>query len=65
MACRCTSCGSCGGTGNVWFDLAGRYLGKGRCDNLDVLETCEDCGGSGVSETCDECADAMYQDEDL
>jgi len=62
MACECVLCGSCGGTGSIWVDFAGRYLGNRRCDDLDQMEPCEDCGGSGVIEVCYECQEA--QDED-
>lgn len=54
--CECVSCSSCGGSGNVWFSLGGRYLGNHRCDDLDELETCEECRGSGTIETFDRCA---------
>lgn len=53
--CRCVPCGDCGGTGNVWFDFRGRYLGNHRSDDLDDLEPCDSCGGSGITETCDRC----------
>lgn len=53
--CACVGCSMCDGTGTVWFDFAGRYFGNRRCDDLDVLEPCEDCGGTGVAETCDSC----------
>lgn len=58
-ACRCVSCGECGGSGTVWFSFPGvdegRYLGSRRCDDLDELATCPECRGSGLSELCDEC----------
>ena len=53
--CECVSCSACGGTGTVWFSLSGRYLGNKRCDDLDTLEHCEECGGSGIIETCTRC----------
>jgi hypothetical protein len=56
--CTCISCGSCGGTGNVWFTFDGKYLGKHRTDDLDELERCDDCEGSGISEECDYCVDS-------
>jgi hypothetical protein len=62
MACECVSCGSCRGTGSIWVDFKGRYLGNRRSDDLDELEPCEDCGGSGTSETCYECQESMYDD---
>jgi hypothetical protein len=62
MACECVSCGSCSGSGSVWHDFNGAYLGNHRCDDLDSLEPCEDCGGSGLSEVCTECQEA-YENE--
>lgn len=54
--CRCVNCGECRGSGSVWFAFGGKeYLGNSRCDDLDELETCEGCGGSGIVETCDRC----------
>jgi len=64
MACECVLCAACDGSGSIWVDFGGRYLGNRRCDDLDQLEPCGGCGGSGVSETCPECADAM-EAEDL
>jgi hypothetical protein len=56
--CTCVSCGECRGTGTVWFAFGGReYLGNRRCDDLDEMHTCEECGGSGLSEMCDFCQD--------
>lgn len=63
MACECVRCAECNGTGNVWFSFGGKhYLGRGRWDDLDEMETCESCGGRGVTETCFECAE--QQDDD-
>ena len=67
-SCECVSCSSCGGTGNVWFafpgpDRGGEYLGSHRSDDLDEMETCMECGGSGTIETCYECQD-LLDDED-
>ena len=53
--CKCVLCDSCNGTGNVWFTFDGKYLGNKRSDDLDELERCEDCEGSGITEMCDEC----------
>ena len=55
MTCRCVSCGECLGSGFAWVDFWGRHLGARRCDDLDELVRCEECGGSGLSEECDEC----------
>lgn len=54
--CRCVSCPECRGSGHVWFAFGGRkYLGSRRCDDLDEMETCEECSGSGVTEVCGKC----------
>lgn len=63
MACKCVSCSACGGSGNVWYsfpgpDKGGKYLGNQRCDDLDEMDTCSECGGRGVVETCYECQSA-------
>lgn len=55
--CTCVSCAECRGSGSVWFSFSNRYLGNSRCDDLDDLRTCEECGGSGLSEMCDVCQD--------
>ena len=64
MACRCTRCPECKGTGNVWFSFSKEYLGHGRCDDLDEIETCEACGGDGISDLCDECREAQEDEMD-
>ena len=64
MACKCVSCPECGGSGTVWRSFSGKYMGHHRCDDLDQMEGCDVCGGSGISEECDECLDAWYDDDD-
>ena len=54
-ACHCVRCGDCNGSGNIWFDFRGRYLGRGHCDDMDEIETCEQCGGRGIVESCSRC----------
>lgn len=44
--CRCVRCGECRGQGNVRAEL--------NLADFD-LETCEGCGGSGITEVCDRC----------
>lgn len=61
--CTCVPCSYCDGTGSIWLDFAGRYLGNHRSDDLDQCEPCEECGGSGTSEVCGECQYA-YECED-
>ena len=59
--CECVSCSECKGSGNVYFSFGGfshgRYLGSSRCDDLDEMETCDVCGGSGIIEHCDRCGE--------
>ncbi len=43
-SCRCVYCAACGGSGEVEY----------RYPEWD-LETCDDCGGSGITETCESC----------
>ena len=59
MACTCVSCSCCGGSGSYWVDMiSGKFIGIHRSDDLDEMEICEECGGSGIVETCDECIDS-------
>lgn len=58
MACECVSCSACGGSGNIWLDFKGRYLGQHRCDDMDEMESCEECRGRGIVEVCEACSDA-------
>ena len=62
MGCKCIPCADCGGTGNVWYAFDGEYLGNHRCDDMDELETCDMCDGSGIGDYCDECQ--WSEDED-
>lgn len=69
MSCECVRCSGCEGTGNVWFsfpgaDRGGKYLGNHRSDDLDEMETCMECGGSGIIESCFECQAADELEED-
>lgn len=57
MTCKCEPCQECNGSGHVWFAFGGQYLGRHRCDDMDELETCPECHGSGISEMCDECTE--------
>jgi len=69
MACTCKPCPECGGTGDVWISFDGEYLGRYRCDDLDELDVCPECDGSGLFEMCDECMmaedDAQDGQEDM
>ena len=70
QTCRCVRCGECNGTGTVWFTFGsalyggGQYLGSSRCDDLDEMETCGECRGSGISEECENCADHREMEQD-
>lgn len=65
MACECTKCPECKGTGNVWFSFSGEYLGHNRCDDLDEMESCYMCGGSGIDSLCRECQESDELDPDM
>jgi len=39
-------------------------MGKYKCDDLDEMDTCPDCGGDGLSFCCYECAQAMEDEEE-
>jgi hypothetical protein len=43
--CRCVRCGACDGHGNIPIIEYG----------FEELETCYNCGGSGLDEVCDRC----------
>lgn len=62
--CRCVNCHDCNGSGSIWLDFRGRYLGSSRCDDLDELEICESCGGCGIVETCSRCEMLEEMDDD-
>jgi hypothetical protein len=60
--CGCIRCSWCAGSGSYWLDMHGKYLGQSRRDDLDELEICEECGGSGIVESCDRCQ--LLQEDD-
>lgn len=67
--CKCVSCHECKGSGSAYYafprsDRGGRYLGSSRWDDLDEMDTCETCAGSGITEKCDRCGelDDAYSD---
>lgn len=67
MACECVVCAECRGSGTVWFafpgpDNGGKYLGNHRSDDLDEMDTCYTCYGSGLAEICYECQEKEYDD---
>ena len=64
MACECVRCVACGGSGTIWLDMKGRYLGNHRCDDLDEMDMCEDCGGIGITEVCYECQDDYGREDE-
>jgi hypothetical protein len=63
VACKCVKCSACGGSGSVWFDVFGKCLGNRRCDDMDTVETCDQCYGTGLDVACDECIDEGDEDE--
>lgn len=64
MACECVRCPECHGTGSVWVSFSGDYLGNRRCDDLDEMECCPQCGGSGIDLMCEECFYAQEEEEE-
>lgn len=63
--CTCQSCPECGGSGFVWWTFAHqKYLGNRRCDDLDEMESCEECRGGGANNLCDYCMEKL-DDEDF
>lgn len=60
--CKCERCGECNGSGTIWFDFQGNYLGHHRCDDLDEPDNCPECSGSGIIDQCDHC-NALEEDE--
>jgi hypothetical protein len=52
--CECVSCGDCGGTGTVYYDIGGNYVGEHMHDDMDSPESCDMCSGGTVDE-CDRC----------
>lgn len=63
--CTCIQCSACRGSGQIWFSCTGDYLGDNRCDDMDELEPCDFCNGSGVDDWCDYCyeQEEIYQQE--
>lgn len=53
--CHCVRCDDCRGSGTIWVDWRGRYLGNHCSDDLDEPEQCENCGGRGIVEVCPRC----------
>ena len=40
----------------MWWTFGHKkYLGSKRCDDLDEMDMCGECDGSGLEEICDEC----------
>ncbi len=53
--CHCVPCSSCHGNGTVVVWNVGFR---------DLVESCDDCGGTGITEICDSCRDAMDENDD-
>lgn len=69
MSCECVRCSECGGQGTVYFafpgpDRGGKYLGNSRNDDLDEMERCYACNGSGIVEACNECLESERRAEE-
>jgi len=62
MTCTCIPCSECRGSGTVWFSFSGKYLGSHRSDDLDEMDTCDECRGSCVSEICEYCLEKQEED---
>lgn len=68
--CDCVICHECRGSGDVWYSFGGpgrgKYLGSSRWDDLDEMESCDVCNGSGIVERCDRCdeLDELYAIEE-
>jgi len=54
--CTCIYCDFCDGKGHYWIDFRTK-LPKVHNDDLDEMEYCDECGGSGVVEICEYCTD--------
>jgi hypothetical protein len=52
--CECVSCPDCN-SGQVYYDIGGRYIGKNRMDDMCEMETCDTCGGSAITDECERC----------
>ncbi len=59
MACTCTHCAACDGTGHYFVDMRGQFSSIHRIDDMHQMETCEECGGDGIERTCYECQMAI------
>lgn len=55
MICECVYCDFCDGKGHFWVNFRGQAVIH--CDDLDQMEMCEECNGSGIIETCAACMD--------
>lgn len=62
MTCKCKPCTYCKGTGDIWVDPFTGKVVTGIHDDMDELNTCEQCHGTGVGDMCDDC-EAEYQEE--
>lgn len=51
----------CAGTGTIVISIGGNVVPY-MMDDLDTVEPCEDCGGSGIESECGECMDQREED---
>ncbi len=61
--CECVRCDACRGTGTIYVDFRGRYIGANITDDMDQPETCDMCRG-GIIEWCDRCTSLNDYDMD-
>jgi hypothetical protein len=59
MRYECITCPD----GRIWISFSGEYMGIYRCDDLDSMDVCPECGGSGLADMCDECREALDEGE--
>lgn len=61
--CTCEECHVCKGSGNLWFNWRGVFIGASRTSDHDEMETCDNCHGRGIEALCDFCAEELYEEE--
>ncbi len=55
--CACVKCSGCDGEGDAWFSFDGEFIGSHHWDDLDSLEPCPFCNGTGYEYECPECSE--------
>ena len=59
--CVCVRCDACSGSGTIQVGMDGL---PNYGDDLYDLESCYECGGTGISEVCDRCRELEEFDHD-